>query len=255
MGKNSKIGLTDHTFNPWWGCVKVIEFAVLQKRFPDIPKHRDVLEVGRHNLEKVDLISGGFPCTDITISGAVKHERKMLEGDESGLVYEFARIANELKPTWIFIENVSGVEQVFPELVKIFERWHLYDKKYKANIPGAYTRRERIFIVGHLRTIGRPGLFRFRDIPAAKYRSGGDKDTLPMCLPWDGGLTFERLGSCVIHNPQTYPPRVREGNGVSRQLDKLRYRAIGKSVVPQVAEFIGSMIMLANEIASQPPTD
>ncbi len=216
---------------------------ILERHWPNVTRYRNVTEVGKHNLSPVDVLCGGFPCTDISIAGAVARERKMLEGDDSRLVYEFARIAKEMQPTWIVIENVNGVQAVFPELIKLFKEYHLYDTKYKANVPGAYTRRTRIFIVGHLRTYGRPGIFDYGQISKAQYRSGGSQDTLPMCLPWSGGLNFERLGSCVLHNPQTYPVRVRKSNGNSRQLDTDRWRVIGKSLVPQISEWIGRRIV------------
>ena len=38
-------------------CLKVLE-----KHWPDVKRYKDVKEVGKHNLEPVDLICGGFPC-------------------------------------------------------------------------------------------------------------------------------------------------------------------------------------------------
>lgn len=35
---------------------------VLTKHWPNVPKFNDVREVGKHNLERPDLIAGGFPC-------------------------------------------------------------------------------------------------------------------------------------------------------------------------------------------------
>ena len=42
---------------------------VLAKHWPHVQRFSDVREVGRHNLESVDLICGGFPCQDISNAG------------------------------------------------------------------------------------------------------------------------------------------------------------------------------------------
>jgi DNA (cytosine-5)-methyltransferase 1 len=48
--------------------VEIDDYAtkVLEKHWPAVPRFRDVREVGKHNLEPVDLIAGGFPCQDIS---------------------------------------------------------------------------------------------------------------------------------------------------------------------------------------------
>jgi len=53
----------------------------------------------------IDIIYGGFPCQDISIAGA----RKGLEGERSGLFFEIMRLAKEIKPTYIFLENTKGI--------------------------------------------------------------------------------------------------------------------------------------------------
>ena len=50
----------------------------------------------------VDIISGGFPCQDV--SGA-NPSGKGLEGAKSGLWFEFARIIGEVRPRFVFVEN------------------------------------------------------------------------------------------------------------------------------------------------------
>jgi len=53
----------------------------------------------------IDIIYGGFPCQDISVAGT----RRGLEGKRSGLFYEIIRLATEIKPTFIFLENVPGI--------------------------------------------------------------------------------------------------------------------------------------------------
>ena len=49
----------------------------------------------------VDVVSGGFPCQDVSASGTGRG----LSGDRSGLVFEMLRIVEEAKPRFVFAEN------------------------------------------------------------------------------------------------------------------------------------------------------
>jgi len=79
--------------------------AVLAKRWPGVVRYEDVKEVGKQNLEPVDIICGGFPCQDLSVAG----QRGGLAGERSGLWFEFYRVITELKPRWCIIENVPGL--------------------------------------------------------------------------------------------------------------------------------------------------
>lgn len=54
-----------------------------------------------------DIIYGGFPCQDISIAG----HGKGLEGERSGLFFEMLRLAKEIKPKFLFFENVPPITQ------------------------------------------------------------------------------------------------------------------------------------------------
>lgn len=53
----------------------------------------------------VDVISGGFPCQDISIAG----KGKGLEGERSGLWIEMHRIISEVVPRFVFVENSPAI--------------------------------------------------------------------------------------------------------------------------------------------------
>ena len=53
----------------------------------------------------VDLISGGFPCTDISLAG----RGAGIDGAASGLWSEYARIIREVEPRFVFVENVPAL--------------------------------------------------------------------------------------------------------------------------------------------------
>lgn len=54
---------------------------------------------------RIDLLCGGFPCQDVSVAG----KRAGLAGERSGLFFEFARIADTLRPGFLLIENVFGL--------------------------------------------------------------------------------------------------------------------------------------------------
>jgi DNA (cytosine-5)-methyltransferase 1 len=121
---------------------------LLECHFPDAKQYEDVRAVGKHNLESVDVISGGFPCQDISNAG----KRAGIDGERSGLWSEYARIIRELRPRYVVVENVAallgrGMERVLGDLAAIG-----YDAEWqsiRASDIGAPHRRERIWIVSY----------------------------------------------------------------------------------------------------------
>ena len=95
-----------------------------------------------------DFIFGGFPCQDLSFAGLGKG----LEGERSGLFYEIIRLARQIRPAFVFLENVPairtrGLEQVIKEFTKIGYdcRWTMLS----ASSVGAPHKRERWFLLAH----------------------------------------------------------------------------------------------------------
>jgi DNA (cytosine-5)-methyltransferase 1 len=80
--------------------------AILDKHFPGVPNYRDVTKVDFTQVEPVDILTGGFPCQDLSLAG--KREG-LKDGTRSGLWSEFARAIETLKPRLVVIENVRGL--------------------------------------------------------------------------------------------------------------------------------------------------
>lgn len=80
--------------------------TVLAKNFPGIPNYRDVSQVDWTSVEPVDILTGGFPCQDVSLAGA---RRGLKEGTRSGLWIEFAKAIETLRPALVVIENVRGL--------------------------------------------------------------------------------------------------------------------------------------------------
>ena len=96
----------------------------------------------------VDVISGGFPCQDISLAGAGAG----IDGERSGLWREFARIIREVGPRFVFVENSPaltsrGLGVVLGDLASMGydARWGVLG----ANDAGAWHKRDRIWIVAN----------------------------------------------------------------------------------------------------------
>ena len=67
----------------------------------------DVKTITKEKITKpIDLLIGGSPCQDLSIA---KKGRKGLEGERSGLFWEYIRLKNELNPKWFILENVASM--------------------------------------------------------------------------------------------------------------------------------------------------
>ena len=83
---------------------------VLQKHWPKAQIFDDVRTVGKHNLQPVDILCGGFPCQDISVAGK---QKGVTDGKKSGLWWEMHRIIGELsqgpKKPIVVLENVPNI--------------------------------------------------------------------------------------------------------------------------------------------------
>ena len=95
-----------------------------------------------------DIITGGFPCQDISVAGLGKG----LAGERSGLFFEIVRFAKEIKPKFIFLENVPAIlTRGGSAVVKTITEMG-YDCRWcviSASSVGALHRRERWFLLAH----------------------------------------------------------------------------------------------------------
>lgn len=199
---------------------------ILERHWPTVTRYRDVRDVGGHNyyrrLQPVDVICGGFPCQDISLSGSGAG----IDGARSGLWSEFARIICELRPRYAVVENVPallgrGMGRVLGDLAALG-----YDAEWSvlsACALGAPHTRERLFIVaypvqkrGASRVIGQN-----RNASTQRGTSRGGS-TQGAAAP--GG--FDQVSGWW----QAEPRVARVADGVSRRMDRLA--ALGNASTP-----------------------
>lgn len=227
---------------------------VLEKHWPNVKRYGDIRQVSGFELEPVDLIAGGFPCQDLSSAGL---RRGIRNDTRSGLWSEFVRLIRELRPRYVFIENVPGLLANEPMRRVLGDLSSLgFDAQWES-IPaaavGAPHLRDRVWIFAYSRpepggnagrnhaSCGRHDLFPERD--------GRDKAV--------GGKDWELVALVSGVHPRSSADwwsrqsRVaRSVNGVPRELVDARNAALGNAVVPQVAEWIGRRIMEAHEQTS-----
>ena len=166
----------------WQSEIEPFPIRVTTKRLPFVKHYGDVNTLDGGELEPVDIITFGSPCTDLSIAG----KRAGLEGSQSGLFHQAVRIIKEMRektngiyPRFIVWENVPGAfsshggddfQKVLEEICGICDdsvsvpgsakwepagcilgdgfsvAWRVLD----ADAWGVPQRRKRIYLVGHL---------------------------------------------------------------------------------------------------------
>ena len=138
----------------WQVEINPFRRKVLETHWPKVKRYEDIQECGTQNLEPVDLITAGVPCQDWSVAG----RRAGLKGKRSGLFFEFARILQQLRPTWFVFENVPGlfssnggrdfatVQSVLMEECGYGVSWRVLNSQFF----GVAQRRRRVYVVGYL---------------------------------------------------------------------------------------------------------
>ena len=96
----------------------------------------------------VDCVAGGSPCQDLSVAG----KRAGLDGERSGLFFQFIRIVEEVRPGYVFWENVGGATSALPRVFDAFAALGYAGKavKLRASDVGASHQRARVFLLGKL---------------------------------------------------------------------------------------------------------
>lgn len=169
----------------------------------------------------VDVISGGFPCQDISAAG----KGAGIDGGKSGLWKHMARIIDEVRPRFVFVENspllVSrGLVRILGDLACMgFDaKWGIIG----ANDAGLHHNRKRVWVVAYSDSNRLQGInTRVRDGEGQRKKSG---------------LDVARVVSEVQRGERDSVPESwisRAGDGMAARVD--RTIALGNGQVPAVA--------------------
>jgi DNA (cytosine-5)-methyltransferase 1 len=129
--------------------------AVLASHYPGVPIIDDIKNV--ETIPKVDIVTAGFPCQDLSQAGL----KKGIKGKQSGLVQHLFRILKATKkenlPEWIAIENVSymvsldsgnAIRYLVGELEELGYKWGY--RVVDARAFGVPQRRLRLILLASL---------------------------------------------------------------------------------------------------------
>lgn len=253
----SGIGGISLALEPWVKTVAYCERdpyaqGVLISRMADgsldrAPIWDDITTLKGSHLPPIDIIFGGFPCQDISVAGAGAG----LAGERSGLFFEIVRLAKEIEPAFLFLENVPairtrGLDTVVETLAELG-----YDSRWttlSAESVGANHRRNLWFLlaadsnrlncrykrkeeVPKDRKVGqRKAKFgddgspkSLADADGARLKHDCESDSRSECDAWRNAFA----GRSWWHSE---PPIRRVDDGVSSRVDRLR--CLGNAVVP-----------------------
>ncbi|PTX14479.1 DNA (cytosine-5)-methyltransferase 1 [Pontibacter mucosus] len=207
-----------------WNC-ELQEFnrRILKQHFPKSKQYEDITTLS--HPEPVDIISGGFPCQDIT---SAWKESTGIVGSRSGLWGEFARIIHEGRPLYVVGENSTdltkrGFEKVLYDLSEIG-----YDAEWQClsgTTFGVQQRRERIYFIAYARHLALQGQH-----TGPVFRQQELQEQLAGVYPgW--------LRRSDIPQPRT----IRSADDVPHLVDRIK--ACGNAVMPLIAEYLFRCIL------------
>lgn len=208
-----------------WAGFRTVQFVeqnpfcqkVLAKNFPGVPIHDDICTFdGERYRGTTTLISGGFPCQDISSAG----KREGLAGDRSGLWFRMLEVIASVRPSWVVAENVAniynlGVDACLDGLGAL--GYAARPIGVEASHAGAPFKGLRVFIVARSTTSER---YEPKASNGELERERSEFKTLGSPYAWWETRTSEA-------------PVFGMDDGVPRRLDKDRLKALGNAVVPQ----------------------
>ena len=204
---------------------------ILKQHFPKAHSYADIKEFdGKSYRGGCNILSGGFPCQDISYAKSWTSNDSFREngigGKRSGLWFEYLRIIDEIRPDIVVAENVSaltkqGLDVVVRTLAEIG-----YDAEWSdlsAYEFGAPHKRERIWIVAYPQRVGR------------KHESVIFSEIFKQKIRYSPKWELSRA-ICKENGKKTLPGNFGIYDGVPRRVDDAnRITALGNAIVPDIA--------------------
>lgn len=209
--------------------VEVNDYArkVLDLRWPDVKKYKDIKQLDPKELEPVDLITGGFPCQPFSVAG-----KRDGADDDRNLWPEMSRIIKALKPRWVVAENVPGIIDLYLDVVLADledQGYTCWPVVFSSHALGAWHNRERLWIIAHSNGL-------LSQSVTAEYRKDDETCQCPSSpiRPHFTEPQFKRFGDFR---------GIRKTGGTSNRMDRLK--AIGNGQTPcstyEIAQWINEV--------------
>jgi DNA (cytosine-5)-methyltransferase 1 len=168
----------------------------------------------------IDIVTGGFPCQDISSAG----NKKGLFGERSSLWFEMLRVVSELQPRFVFVENSAYLRvRGLPTVLKGFASlgYHARWCVLGAGDIGAPHRRKRLWILAYTNNE------RKRAIPV-NAKTSWTQETKSF------STTLETMAQNSSEGWWAFPRVSRMVDGVANRMD--RVTSVGNGQVPGVVK-------------------
>ena len=239
---------------PVWFCEQnTFGQSILSKHWSGVPIYDDVRNINKSNVESIDILTGGFPCQDISVQG---NKKGVNHGEKSGLWWEMWRIIGDLRPRIVIMENVSNIlrlggTDVVGSLAEIgyCVEWEIVS----ARQFGAPHLRKRWFGVAYLTDTRRPIAGNRTEIPVdmatgRRIKHGVGFRCQGLSTFWNNKRPsdFEKIGfeSSICRVDDGIPPELDKTE--QRKLKKIhneRLKSLGNAIVPACSEYVGRCIV------------
>ena len=166
-------------------------------------------------LPDFDILTAGFPCQAFSIAG-----KRLGFNDTRGTIFfEIARITKEKRPKILFLENVGGLlnHEKGKTLLNINTLYEMgYDIEWQC-INGKYflpQRRERVFIIGHLREKPTSKIFPIGEATElAEVKNDGDKKPSINCIDANYWKGIDKHGqrTAILLTPNNFQHKAGDG--------------------------------------------
>jgi len=159
---------------------------VTMANFPDTIQLGDVTKIDfKQFVGKIDLLIGGSPCQDLSLSG----KRAGLKGERSGLFYKFVEALNVIKPKYFLLENNVGMpKEAYNEISRLMG---CYPIDINSALVSAQSRRRYYWTNIRLRKVRLFGI-PHSDIPQPKDKNIILQDIL------EDGIAYRHKSLCCL---------------------------------------------------------
>lgn len=195
-----------------WECIGFSEIdkycnMVLKYHYPNVKNYGDINAIRWNEIPDFDMLIGGSPCQDVSISG----KRKGLGGERSGLFFQYVNVLKQKKPDYFIWENVEGMLSSnggwdFAKCMLEFSEAG-YDFQYQilnSKYFGVPQNRERIFVVGHSRIASAEKVFFKQEYDNLHYQKNRSKQTTEKGIQSQISSTLDARYGAVRNSGETY---------------------------------------------------
>jgi len=203
----------------------------LKRNFPNSKSYGDIQETDFSIFRgSIDILTGGFPCQDASIAKQNGDGQQGLQGERTGLFFEFVRAINEIQPKFIIAENVANIlktnkgsdfNRILSSLASM--GYNAEWRVCRASEVGAPHHRARVYLVAYSNSI--------RLQPGQTFFSNVHQKTSPFSWKFAGTtIQIVRGGAW-----ESEPPIICVDDGVSGKLVRRKLHGYGNAIVPEIA--------------------